>query len=448
MDKFVLEEIALGDRQGLSIFVHVPWYLWYFDKDFKAYRNNWRTPLKGELLGSKILGITGLLTPEHPYHNYAEVSHWIARSNKRLLGRISASVTDRKLNFKSQFNTAKIGFFGFFDSVNNQRVANALLKVAEEWLRQRGCSIMMGPGGYSNATHEPYQGVLVSGFDSPPSVELTYNPPFYSTLLESYGLVKAKDYVTYDFSVDVFLRSGLRASKATDVSELEEKVNRTLERITKKEREIGIEIRTLNIAKLRDEIKLIVSIYNEAWKHNWGFTEITEPEAEIMADSLRQLADSNLILFGYHNSEPVAVFGGIPDPYAVLKPNFELQVLLKYLRNSDIGRVLTGILLPRIANRRSSPSPHVRVMFFGIKDQQRKKLIATSMMYRLMSYAFMARYETADASLLLEDNRDVISLCQHYSGRLSKTYRIYYKPIALQAYTNKPALQEKSVAAL
>ncbi len=50
-----IEQIPLGDRR-LKDFVRVPWTLFEGDPC-------WTPPLTGELLGSRLLGLTGLLTP-------------------------------------------------------------------------------------------------------------------------------------------------------------------------------------------------------------------------------------------------------------------------------------------------------------------------------------------------------------------------------------------------
>ena len=161
-----IEQIPLGDRR-LAAFVRVPWVL--FDRD-----PYWTPPLNGELLGSRLLGLTGLLTPQHPYHANAVVTHFVARDGRRLLGRVSGAVNHR-FNRHTGLN---VGFFGFFDVCESYDVARKLLDGVRDWLQTHGVSAMRGPGGYSNATHEAYQGVLIDGFDEPPTVELTHNPPY------------------------------------------------------------------------------------------------------------------------------------------------------------------------------------------------------------------------------------------------------------------------------
>jgi GNAT superfamily N-acetyltransferase len=168
------------------------------------------------------LRITGLLTSAHPYHQEAEVTHFLAHDGKQLLGRVSAAVNHRyndyynaNIGFFGFFETiedfavakdlldhddyynANIGFFGFFETIEDFAVAKDLLDHARDWLKEKGMNLMRGPGGYSTATHESHQGILIDGFDSPPTVELTHNPPYYGEFLTRYGLTKAKDYHAY-----------------------------------------------------------------------------------------------------------------------------------------------------------------------------------------------------------------------------------------------------------
>ena len=152
-----IEQVELGDSR-LRNFVRVPWRL---------FQGNpyWTPPLNGELLGSRLLGLKGLLTPEHPYHQDAEVTHFVARDGQRLLGRISAAVNHR---FNAHYGST-IGFFGFFEVVDDFVVAEALLNHARDWIRDYGMTVMRGSGAYSNAATEAHQAVLVDGFDTPPN---------------------------------------------------------------------------------------------------------------------------------------------------------------------------------------------------------------------------------------------------------------------------------------
>ena len=377
-----IDPLALGDRR-LRDFVEVPWRLFEGDP-------NWTPPLRAELLGNRLLGMTGLLTPAHPYHRDAEVIHFIARDGRRLLGRVAATVNRR---FNEHYDT-RIGFFGFFDTCDDAEVVAALLDHARDWLAERGMAAMRGPGGYSNATHEAHQGVLIEGFDFPPTVELTHNPPYYGRLLEAYGLRKVKDYVAY------LIRTP-------------ERVPERLERIARAvKRRRRIETREIDMSRLRPEVDEIVRIFNEAWARNWGFLPMTDAEGAAIASSLRLVADPGLIRFASIGGETAAVFGALPDPNVAFRPRWNRML------DSDLVRALR---LLRTRRRIKSS----RLMFFGVRPQFRKLGIDAVLYEEVLRYAIRRGYTTFEPSMLLEDNDLILRPSQGMGGVRYKTWRIY-----------------------
>ncbi len=385
--RFSVEEIPLGDRRIRS-FAAVPWRLHRGDP-------NWTPPLRAELLGSRLLRITGLLTPAHPYHRDAEVTHFLARRGRRPLGRVSAAVNRR---FNEYYNE-RIGSFGFFESVDDFAVAEALLDRAREWLTARGMRVMRGPGGYSNATHEPHQGVLIDGFDTPPTVELTHNPPYYDELLTRYGLDKVKDYYAYWIEFDRDWRN--------------ERLDALVEQVKNRRR---IETRPTDMSRVRDEVDLIVSIYNEAWADNWGFLPLTDSEAAAMAESLALVADPGLIRFATVDGELAAVLGALPDPNVPLRPRWNP------ILDNDFARVARLLLTRRRIKR-------TRLMFFGIRPKFRKLGVDAVLFHDVLSYGLSRGYRTCEPSMLLEDNDLILRASEFMGGRRYKTWRIYEMPL-------------------
>jgi len=384
--RFAVQELPLGDRH-LRAFVEVSWHIHRGDPC-------WTPPLRGELLGSRLLGLTGLFTPAHPYHRNAEVTHFLARSGGRLLGRVSAAINHR---FNTHHGT-KIGFFGFFDVVNDFSVAKALLDSARNWLSARGMRAMRGPGGYSTATHEPYQGVLIDGFDTPPTVELTHNPPYYAELLERYGLRKVKDFHAYWIIPTGPDNPGLSR----------------LAREAKTRR--GIETRPAEMRRLREEVQLIVDVYNEAWADNWGFLPLTEAEADAMAESLALVADPALVRFAYVKGDLAAVIGIIPDPGVALQPRWNRSF------DTDLARVLRLYIRRRKIKK-------LRLMFFGIRPKFRKLGVDAVLYHEALRISWQRGYRACEASMLLEDNHLILRAAEAMGGVRYKTWRIYEMPL-------------------
>lgn len=379
-----VEEIPLGSPR-IKAFADVPWRLYRGD-------SRWTPPLRADLLGSRILGLDGLLTPAHPYHSDAEVTHFVAWRGDEAVGRVSAAVNHRY----NDYHDERIGFFGFFESVDDDAVASELLDRARAWVSARGMTVFRGPGEYSTATHER-MGVLVEGFEYPPVVELTHNPPYYGPLLERYGLGKAMDYHAYH--LDVTKPAPQR------VVELADRVRRQQD----------VTVRQVVLSHLREEVALIIQIYNEAWSDNWGFLPVTDGEAAALADTLKPIVDPGLIRFAYVGGEPAAVLGAFPDPYYALRPRWS------WYGDSDAIRVARLMLTRRHL-------PRARLMFFGIRPHFRRQGLDALLYDDVFSYGRTKGYQECDISLLLETNHLILKAAQSMGARHYKTWRIYEMP--------------------
>lgn len=376
-----IQEIPL-DSPLIKSFADFPWRLYRRDP-------LWTPPLRGDLLGNRILGLVGILTRKHPYHEHAEVTHFLAWQDGKPVGRVSAAINRQ---FNEHHNT-RIGFFGFFDVIDDYEVASALLDKARAWVQARGMIVLRGPGEYSNATHER-QGVLIDGFQYPPTVELTHNYSYYSKLLEQYGFAKAKDYHAY--TVDVQTPTLPRLAKLAE----HVKTRRS------------IETRSINLKNVYDEARLVIRIYNEAWADNWGFLPITDEEAVALADSLRMVADPGLIRFAFIKGEPAAVLGALPDPYYAFRPRW------RWYGDSDPVRVARLLWMRRHI-------PVARLMFFGVRAAFRRLGTDALLFIEVKEYAMRRGYRQCEFSMLLEDNNMILSPSEFMGAHRYKTWRIY-----------------------
>src|SRR5512140_1292310 len=137
----------------LDEFARLPWSIYRGDP-------NWVPPLLGDF--------KKLFDPaKHPFHRHSEVRPFLARRDGRVVGRIAA-IWNR--NHQS-FHNEPVGFFGFFECIDDCAVAAALFDRAEAWLRERGLKTMRGPASFSS--NEEW-GLLVDGFDGPPRIMMTY----------------------------------------------------------------------------------------------------------------------------------------------------------------------------------------------------------------------------------------------------------------------------------
>jgi len=379
------EEIALGSPK-LKEFVEFPWHLYRGDPC-------WTPPLRGDLLGSRLLGLKGLLTPSHPYHGEAEVTHFLARRDGATVGRISAAVNRR---FNEHYQT-RIGFFGFFECVEDFDVAKGLLDRAREWIAARGMNTMRGPGQYSNTTYER-QAILIDGFDTCPTVELTHNPPYYGDFMDRYGLQKAMDYHAYVMDITTPVHPALTM--------LAERAKRRHEVTT----------RQVNLKDFRSDVRIVIKLFNEAWAENWGFLPLTEGEADSIADTLLPVVDPGLMRFAYVDGEPAAVLGAFPDPNRALRPRW------KWYGDSDIVRAIRLMVMKKRI-------PFIRLMFFGIPPRFRRMGLDGLLFSEVKTYAQKHGYTECEASMLLDDNYRIIGSSEFMGGKRYKTWRIYEMPL-------------------
>jgi GNAT superfamily N-acetyltransferase len=376
-----ITQMPPGDPR-LKEFVHFPYRLYKGDE-------HWTPQLDADLLGNKLLGMQGLLMPDHPYHRTAQATHFMAYRNGEPVGRVSAVVNQRI----DEYWGGKFGFFGFFEVIEDYAVAEKLLDVARDWCKAHGAEVLRGPGEYSNMTHER-QACLIEGFDQDVYVEHTYNPPYYAEFIERYGFSKAKDYVAY--LIDLTQPASERLTRVAGL-------------VSKRG---GIETRCVVMKNLEAEVKLILEIYNQAWAENWGFLPIVDWEADVLVEALRPIIDTGLIRFAYHDGKPIAVLGCFPDPNVALLPRW------KWYGDSDYVR-----LARLFATRRHLP--RVRLMFFGVVPGYRRMGTDALLFDEVLQYAQSKGYHWCDTSLLLENNDLVIRASEFMGGYEYKKWRIW-----------------------
>ncbi|MBI3797367.1 MAG: N-acetyltransferase, partial [Deltaproteobacteria bacterium] len=231
------------NRRDLQRFLKLPW---------RIYQGNslWVPPL--------LFDLKKLLDPrKHPFHQHAEVQYFLAWRGEEVVGRIAAIVNHQYV----QFHEDATGFFGFFESIDDQSVAVALLAAAERWVAERGMQRIRGPMNFS--TNEEC-GLLVDGFQHPPAVMMPYNLPYVARLIETAGYTKAKDLLAY----------------LLDDTTPPERLVRGVARL---QRRHHITIRPINLRRFRQEVALMLEVYNSAWERNWGFVPMTTAEVDSLA---------------------------------------------------------------------------------------------------------------------------------------------------------------------
>ena len=227
------------------------------------------------------------LAPANPFFAHAEARLFLARRRGAVVGRVAAIVN--RLHLAHRGDGA--GFFGFFETVPDGAVAEALWGATAAWLRSRGLSAARGP--VNPSTHDEC-GVLTDGFDRPPCLLMPYNPPYYASLLEGVGLRPIRELVSY-------------------VVEVPQALPARVDHVARAAEGRGIRVRRLDPRRLGAEAEVIRSLYNAAWGENWGALPMTSGEASSLASRLRAVLAPDLALIAESGDRPVGFILGLPD---------------------------------------------------------------------------------------------------------------------------------------
>ncbi|MGE0237800.1 MAG: dATP pyrophosphohydrolase [Parvibaculaceae bacterium] len=329
---------------------------------------------------------------KNPYFRHSEAQLFVAYDNDKPVGRISAQMDRLRL---AHHPDAK-GQFGFLDAVDDASVFANLLAAAEAWLRRKGLAALHGPFNFSINDE---MGLLVSGFDTPPSMMMGHALPYYARRLEDLGYSKTKDVLAYDYD----------GSKP---------LPRAMQAMVDKVKAAGdLSLRPLSKKHLDRDINIIIDIFNDAWSQNWDFVPMTHEEIAALGKNLKMLVGEEFIAIAAYKGEPAAM--------AVTLPNL-----------NDWIKDLDGKLLPfgwaKLAWRLLATSPRsVRMPLMGVRRKFHGtplgSALALAVIDAVRSYHLGRGTKRAELSWILEDNVPMRRMIEALGGVEYKTYRIYEK---------------------
>ncbi len=370
-----LDEKSRRDRLR---FVKAQWQFYRGDR-------NWVPPLIFDRM--KLLDVQG-----NPFYEHSKLALFLAEERGIPVGRIAAIINDNH----NRTHNDRVGFFGFYESINSQEVTSAMLDAVAEWLALHGMKDIRGP---VNPSMNDECGLLVEGFDRPPVVLMPYNPPYYATLLEGWGLQKVMDLYAYLLDQETY-----RSEK------LERMIGLIRERT-------GVKIRAMdfrNRQQFRRDVTTIKELYNSAWEKNWGFVKMTDAEFDYLAADLKQIADPNLVL--------IAEVGGRAVGFGLALPDIN-QCLIA----NRSGRLVPGLWHLLTKRRRITM---LRIIVLGILEQYRRTGIDAVLYWEIGERAKARGIRWGEASWILETNDPMNHALEHtMRGRLYKKYRLYQRTI-------------------
>lgn len=375
-----LEVVPVERSNELSAFIDVSWHI-----PGAVCHPQWVPPLR--------MMVRDLLdTKSNPFYRQAERQLFVARRRGKLVGRIAA-IENRAHN---GFHGDRTGFFGFFESIEDAEVAQALFAAAETWLRKRGLDLMRGP---MNPSTNHDCGLLVDGFDQHPMFLTSWNPPYYEALIEGAGLLRAKDLVGYWLP---FGDAGYQVS-----SRMEALARRAASKA-------NLSFRDLDPRRFWKEVEICWDIYNSAWERNWGFVPMARDEFLHMAKSLKPFLPRQFAFVAEVNGQPAGF----------LLPTIDLNLIFKRIPN---GRLFPSGLAKILLGKSRLRSG--RVLALGIKDTYRSGSILPLFLHEAGRRAVAWGSPGAEASWILEENFAMRQPMEEMGGRLYRRWRIYERRV-------------------
>ena len=365
--------------EELDDFIRVPFTLY-------ADLPNWIPPLIMERRDALKAGGT-------PFMQRAETAMWIAYRAGVPVGRISAQIDP-----VSQEKAPGVGHFGLIAAEDDASVFDLLLATAEEWLKARGMTRVLGP---MNLSINEECGLLVDGFDTPPMMMMPHDPPYAEAHILARGYAKAKDLLAY--TID-------------PLAEIPEAMRRFVDRPLP----ASIKIRTLDTSAYTEEVRRLAEIFNDAWANNWGFIPFDAAEIDLMAKQMRPLIDKRLVWFAEVDGEAVAFIVCLPNLNEAIA-DLDGRLLpfgwAKLLWRLKVKKLTTGRVPLMGVRRAMTGTPLGGLLPFLLIDRLRRSVRAMGM-------------REVEMSWVLDDNRPMRALAEAISGSAYKTYRLFERDLA------------------
>jgi GNAT superfamily N-acetyltransferase len=328
---------------------------------------------------------------KNPFFDHAEGAMFCAYRNGWCVGRITAQV-DREHLERHKDST---GFFGFFDTIDDEEVAQGLLSRAENWLKGKGLKRARGPMSL-NVNEEI--GCLIEGFDTPPYIMMPHHRPYQGALVEKAGYAKVKDLFAWKYKVG---EPNVRVKRAHDEI-------KSLREVT---------YRGISLKNLQHDVELLVDVFNDSWGENWGFVPFTRREVQKMASDFRLLLMPEITRVVTIDGEPAAVALAVPN----------LNELVR-----DLHGKLLPVGLPKLLWRLKVRGPQTaRLVLLGIRKKWRnvrKYAGLSAFMYAEMNDGGRKLgIREGELGWTLEDNGRVNAGIQLMGAKIYKRYRVYDK---------------------
>lgn len=324
----------------------------------------------------------------HPFYDNAEIQTFLATRDGQVVGRIAAIVD----HLHNKAHNEQRGMFGFFECIDDEKVAAELFKAAFEWLRSKGMTCVRGPN--SPSLNQQFAGCLVDAFDKPPTFMMAYNKPYYAKLIESQGFLKSQDLLAY------YCHKGMMATMNPKLQLVVDEAHKRFP---------GMTTRRVDTKNIKADLDTFVKLYNEGLRTVWGFVPMSDSEAEAVASSLKLLIIPELTTVIEVDSKPVAICFAMLDYNPIIKKI-----------NGNLFPF--GIFYLLFGKRRIKK---VRIIGAYVSPEYQRWGLGIVLMSRMLPDILNWGVTEAEFSYVVESNRSSRGTLERGGALLDKTYRMY-----------------------
>jgi GNAT superfamily N-acetyltransferase len=327
-------------------------------------------------------------TKNNPFYKNALIKLFIAYKDNKIAGRIAAIINKRH----NLIHKDNVGFFGFFESINDLDVAKQLFESAECFLKSNGMDYIRGP---MNPSMNDTCGILIQGFFQEPVFMMPYNRKYYAELIEKCGFQKDKD--LYAFYI-----ATLNKPKGS----LEKLANYV-------QKKHSITLRNFSRKHFDRDIEIIHNLYSKAWKDNWGFVAPTLEEFRYGTEDFKKLVPEELVIIAEKDNKACGFSAIVPDFNQALK-RLDGKI-------TPMNALKALYLIKKINN--------YRLITLGVLPEYRKMGIDLLLYIKSFEAVEKRKGKGGEASWTLEDNISINKPILKMNAEKYKAYRIYGKPI-------------------
>ena len=328
----------------------------------------------------------------NPAFDHCQAQSFMAYRDGKPVGRITAIIN----SLVNEKNGEQALSFGFVDFIDDDEVVDALFDAVIAWGRERSCTAIVGPMGFSDMDHE---GTLIEGFDEMGTMATIYNYDYYPRQMQRLGFAKDVDWIEYRMTVP---------------DKVPDKYMRIADIV---QRKYDLQIRKYTSRKKikREYGHALFELINEAYADLYGFSPLTPRQIEYYISQyspVLRLRDVSVIT--KRDGELVAVGISMPSLSSAL-------------------RRCGGHLLPtgwyHLLRAIRGHSDVVDLLLVAVKPEYQNKGVNALLFSDLLPGYIENGYKFAESNVELEGNENVQKQWEYFERRQHRRRRAFKKKL-------------------